>query len=172
VRQVPSVDSISFITMSAAVYPAAAAAARLAQTTIALRDFAQQQQLPPPPIHAAPAAAADLPLASSPAAAAAAAADSEALARQLVDLCAARGGQLVTASELAALPVYVQLDDVPSDFVEIRVVLNTAPLRCALRPCLLAPQVCLASLPACVLAYSCAAIHRYVYSYSAVDWCV
>ena len=125
VLQVPSVDSISFINMSTAVSPADAAAARLAQTSVALRDFAQQQQQL---ASAAPSAARALPPSSAPVASSAA--DSSGLARELLDLCAAKGGHVVTEAELAALPVYVQLDDVASDFVEIRVVLNTAPLRC------------------------------------------
>ena len=107
--QVPSVDSISFINMSTAVFPASARAARLAQTEVALNHF--HEQLGSKITRGAGGASAGCDL----------------LSRELAEMCAGKEGE-VSEGNLASLPVYVQLDDVPSDFVEIRVVLNTAPL--------------------------------------------
>jgi Zn-dependent M16 (insulinase) family peptidase len=51
------------------------------------------------------------------------------LAQQLDAACGANASaKRVSVEEVEALPLYVQLDDVKSDFIEIRLVLNTAPL--------------------------------------------
>ena len=105
---VPSVQCISLIPVQTAVYPPEAAAARQAQVDQALAHFAARHTLAPG--HQAGCL--------------------HSLAEQLDQLSAAKaGGQApITRQQIEALPVFVQLDNVPSDFVELRVVMSTEDL--------------------------------------------
>ena len=111
---VPRVECISFIPVQTAVYPPQAAVAREAQVEEALAHFAHRHAIAPG--HRAP------PFSS--------------LAAQLEELSAAKGGDgaSVTSKQLEALPMFVQLDNVASDFVELRVVMSTEDLPQDLRP--------------------------------------
>ena len=112
--QIPSVDSISLVGISTAIYPPSARAARQEQTRDALGLFAQHHALTSDAAASAAAQSAET---------------SESLPLRLHQLSAAAsagcGGQ-VTEEEVKNMGMYVQLDDVASDFIELRVVLNTA----------------------------------------------
>ena len=90
------------------MHPPEAAAARQAQVDQALAHFAARHSLAPG--HQAGCL--------------------HSLAEQLDQLSAAKaGGQApIARQQIEALPVFVQLDNVPSDFVELRVVMSTEDL--------------------------------------------